>query len=219
MKKSLRPFFLFLTLLVVLANGAIPANAATPLFSTIVTNGPATNRVNLVIFSEGYTSAQLGQFLVDATNAANFFLGAQPYAEYSNFFNVFAIATNSAHFGSTHLISTTYTNGYTYFNSTYDGTSDYIITIPPNPSDSTNSHGQGKIISLLQLFLPATNNDLAALLINDPTPGGSDNYGTTAIASVNDTGDEILLHESGHTLGNLGDEYTTPYPGYPDTCP
>jgi len=27
----------------------------------------------------------------------------------------------------------------------------------------------------------------------------------------------ILVHESGHTLGNLGDEYTTSYPGYPDT--
>jgi hypothetical protein len=216
MKKNLRPFFLLLSLLIVLVNGAIPAKAATPLFSTIVTNGPATNRINLVIFSEGYTNAQLGQFLIDATNAANFFLSAQPYAEYSNYFNVFAIATNSAHSGSTHLNSTTYTNGYTYFNSTYDSNSDFIITIPPNPSDPTNSHGQGKITSLLQLFLPSTNNDLPALLVNDPTPGGSDNYGTTAITYVNEASGTYLIHESGHTLGNLGDEYTTPYPGFPN---
>jgi hypothetical protein len=113
------------------------------------------------------------------------------------------------------LISTTYTNGYTYFNSSYD-TSDHIITIPPNPSDPTNSHGQGKIDSLLQLFLPNTNNDLPALLVNDPIPGGSDNYGTTAITYVNEPGGTYLIHESGHTFGNLGDEYTTPYPGFPD---
>ncbi len=163
MKKSFYPTFSQLMVLVCYLNGMIAAKAAIPLFSTIVTNGPATNRVNLVIFSEGYTNTQLGQFLIDATNAANFLLSTQPYAEYSNYFNVFAIATNSAHSGSTHLISATYTNGYTYFNSTYDG-SDLIITIPPNPSDSTNSHGQGKITSLLQLFLPSTNNDLPALL-------------------------------------------------------
>jgi IgA Peptidase M64 len=217
MTKSCHPLFFALALSIIFVSGMIPVKAATPLFSTIVTNGPATNRVNLVIFSEGYTSAQLGQFLTDATNTANFFLSAQPYAEYSNYFNVFAIATNSAHSGSTHLIYTSYTNGYTYFNSSYDNVQDYIITIPPNPSDSTNSHGQGKINSLLQLFLPSTNNDLPVLLVNDPTPGGSDNYGTTAIASVNDASGEILLHESGHTLGNLGDEYTTPYPGYPNT--
>jgi hypothetical protein len=216
MKKSFYPTFSRLALLICLLNGMIAAKAAMPLFSTIVTNGPTTNRVNLVLFSEGYTSAQLGQFLIDATNAANFFLSVQPYAEYSNYFNVFAIATNSAHSGSTHLISTTYTNGYTYFNSTYDP-SDHIITIPPDPSDTTNSHGQGKIDSLLQLFLPSTNNDLPALLVNDPIPGGSDNYGTTAITYVNESGGTYLIHESGHTLGNLGDEYTTPYPGFPNT--
>ena len=209
--------FLWLALFAVFLNDPVFVKAAIPLFSTIVTNGPTTNRVNLVIFSEGYTSGQLGQFLIDATNAANFFLSAQPYAEYSNYFNVFAIATNSAHAGSTHLNATPYTNGYTYFNSSYDSNSDYIITIPPNSSDSTNNHGQGKITSLLQLFLPSTNNDLPALLVNDSTPGGSDNFGTTAITYVNEPAGAYLLHESGHTLGNLGDEYTEPYPGYPDT--
>src|ERR1035441_7420154 len=162
---------------------AAPA-AESAIFSTIITNGPTTNRVNLVIFSEGYTNGQLAVFLNDATNAADFFLNAEPYAEYSNYFNVFAIFTNSAHSGSTHLNVQTYSSGYTYFNSTYAAASDYIITIPPNPSDSANSHGQGKIDSLLQTYLPATNNDLAALLVNDGVPGGSDNYGNTAITSI-----------------------------------
>jgi len=194
-------------------SGLISGRAAT--FTTIVTNGPVTNRVNVVFFSEGYLGSQQGQFLVDATNAARFFLSAQPYAEYSNYFNVFAIGTNSAHTGSTHLISQTYVPGYTCFNSTYDGASDYIITIPPDPSDANSSHGQSKIDALLQTYLPATNYDLPVVLVNDPISGGSDNYGRAAITSIGNVS-YILVHESGHTLGGLGDEYSDAYPGFPD---
>jgi hypothetical protein len=213
MKKTqhIRRLFLLLILLTCLLNSQ---QAPAQTLYTIATNGLATNRVNLVFFSEGYTSGQLGQFLVDATNAANFLLSAQPYAEYSNYFNVFAIAVASAQSGSDHPADGTSAN--TYFNSSYDNVSDYIITIPPDPYDTNYNDGQGKIDSLLQAFLPNTNNDLSALLVNDPVQGGSDNYGRVAISSV--SGDNyILVHESGHTLGNLGDEYTTPYPGFPDT--
>jgi len=185
------------------------------IFSTIVTNGPATNRVNVVLFAEGYTSSQQAQFLVDATNAANVFLGTQPYAEYSNYFNVFAIFTNSANAGSTFLAYQTYTAGRTYFNSCYDN--NYrIITIPPSSTfDTTYSHGQGKIDALLQTYLPATNNNLSVLLVNSPIAGGSDNYGQTAVTSVGGINDN-LVHESGHVLGGLGDEYSDAYPGFPD---
>ena len=207
--------FLRLALFILLWLAVRPANGAT--FSTIVTNGPATNRINLVLFSEGYTSSQMGQFLVDATNAANAFLGTEPYAEYSNYFNVFAIATNSAHSGSTHLTYYPFVANNTCFNSTYESPDDYFITIPPNTADGNNLDGQGKINSLLLSYLPSTNNNLPALLVNDSTLGGSDggssDYGKTAISSTNNLS-YILVHESGHTLGNLGDEYTAAYPGY-----
>jgi hypothetical protein len=210
-----RPFFLLLFI------GLGLSSARAAIFSTIVTNGPTTNRVNLVFLSEGYTSGQMANFLNDATNAANDFLTAEPYAEYASYFNVFAIFTNSAHSGSTHLnnTNTPYSLGYTYFNSTYNYGSDNLITIPPNASDSTNSHGQGKIDSLLQTYLPFTNNDLPVLLVNDLTAGGAadggaSDYGKTAISSISSLS-LILVHESGHTLGKLGDEYTNPYPGYP----
>jgi len=217
MKKGFPSTVLLVVWLVFLLIAARPAGAAT--FTTIVTNGPATNRINLVFFSEGYTNGQMSQFLTDSTNAANFFLSAEPYAEYSNYFNVFAVFTNSAHAGSTHLIDVTNAPGYTAFNSTYDNVSDYLITIPPNMVDASSGDGQGKINSLLKTYLAATNNDLPALLVNDPTPGGSDggssDYGKTAITSVAWVS-YILVHESGHTLGGLGDEYTTPYPGFPN---
>jgi hypothetical protein len=218
MNKNSRPRLLRLAGLLIFWLAARPSESA--IFSTIITNGPATNRINLVFFSEGYTNGQMANFLNDATNAANAFFSVQPYAEYTGYFNVFAIFTNSAHAGSTHLISVTNPPGYTCFNSTYDNVSDYLITIPPNTVDANNLDGQGKINSLLQFYLPGTNNNLPALLVNDVIYGGSDggssDYGKTAICAMSDFMNYILVHESGHTLGGLGDEYSNPYPGFPN---
>ena len=43
-------------------------------------NGPVTNRVNMVVLAEGYTAAQQGQFLRDATNLMANFIAAEPYS-------------------------------------------------------------------------------------------------------------------------------------------
>jgi len=219
MNQAIAPTMLRMVGLVFFLFVARPSGAA--IFSTIVTNGPTTNRVNLVFFSEGYTNGQLAAFLNDATNAADYFLSVEPYAEYANYFNVFAIFTNSAHTGSTHLNTQSYVAGYTYFNSTYLSPDDRLITIPPNTVDPNPNHGQGKINALLWTsylsIFPNTNNNLPALLVNDGVSGGSDggssDYGKTAISSIGNVS-YILVHESGHTLGDLGDEYTAAYPGY-----
>ena len=181
---------------------------------TILTNGPVSNRLNIAVLSEGYTASQLAQFPVDATNAVNALLSHLPYQEYRSYFNAFAIKVASNESGSDHPASGVYHD--TYFNSTYDPVSDYLITIP---ADST---GQGKVDALLQTFLP--NCQLPILLVNDPTGGGSDGFYKTAIASTAVVFYEtpplppgILTHETGHVLANLGDEYTTSYPGFPDT--
>ena len=195
-----------------LAAGPLCA-VAQPSMQAILTNGPVSNRLNIAVLSEGYTSSQLAQFAVDATTAVNALLSHPPYQEYRNYFNAFAIKVASAESGSDHLSSGIYRN--TYFNSTYDPDWDYVITVP---SDST---GQGRVDALLQTFLP--NCQLPILLVNDPNRGGSDGFGTTTIASTAAVSGEIppyppgiLTHETGHVLANLGDEYTTPS-DYPDT--
>ena len=181
---------------------------------TILTNGPTSNRLNIVVLSEGYTSSQLPLFLVDATNAINTLLSHPPYQEYGSYVNAFAIKVASNQSGSDHPAYGWLRD--TYFNSSYDAVSDRLITIP------TSSTGQGKVDALLQTFMPQCR--LAILLVNDPTGGGSDGFFKTAIVSVEGLAYEassgqpgILSHETGHVLANLGDEYTTPYPGFPNT--
>src|SRR5437763_8240563 len=89
----------------------VSARAAT--LTPILNNGPTSNRINIVVLSEGYQSAQLTQFLADATNAVKKLLAASPYSEYSNYFNAFAISVASVQSGSDHYTpSTTLVNTY-----------------------------------------------------------------------------------------------------------
>jgi hypothetical protein len=175
---------------------------------TIVTNGPSSNRLNIVFLSEGYTAAQLGQFAIDATNALNTLLSYHPYQEYRSYINGYAIAVASVESGSDHPSWPQFRN--TYFSSTYDS-SDRLITIP------SNSSGQGKVDSLVQALMPQC--QLPVLLVNDLTPGGSDGFDKTAISAIGFAGTavaQILPHETGHVLANLGDEYTNTF-AFPNT--
>lgn len=116
--------------------------------------------------------------------------------------------------GSDHPASGVWRN--TYFNSSYDtfGVSQ-IITVPPNDRDPTYANGLGKIEALLRELAPEC--DLPILLVNDFEYGGSG--GSVLIVSVNSAAVELLLHETGHTLGGLVDEYEGSYPGQPREAP
>ena len=189
------------------------AARAQPFRTTIVSNGPASNRLNIVFLSEAYTTNQLDQFLSDATNAANTLFSFEPYAEYRTYCNVAAISVASNESGSDHPNSAISRD--TYFNSSYDEFSDILITIPPNEFDTNYNHGQGKVDALVKSFAPLCN--LPVLLVNDPIFGGSDGFDLTAITYNGSSLSEVLPHETGHVLANLGDEYSYAYPGFPDT--
>jgi hypothetical protein len=212
-------------LLVAVVTCVPPRALAQPSMQTILTNGPVSNRLNIVVLSEGYTSGQLAQFSMEATNAVNGVLSHAPYQEYRSYFNAYAIKVASSQSGSTHPAQPPYTHiTYTYFNSIYDPDSDLLITIPPDWADTNYSHGQGKVDALLQDFMPYC--QLPILLVNDTTDGGSDGFYKTAIVATADLPYEMppqpphyLTHETGHVLANLSDEYTyvNPYAGAPST--
>lgn len=170
---------------------------------TILTKGPATKRINVVLLSEGYTTNQLPSFLVHATNAVKALFSFEPYREYSNYFNAVAIAVASAESGSDHPASAQFRN--TYFNSSY-GADNFVVTIPA--SNYPNTFGTGRIGNLLTNLVPEydTNRDVAILLVNDPIDGGSG--GPLTIISRGVTQPEILAHENAHTIADLGDEYS-----------
>lgn len=52
--------------------------------------------------------------------------------------------------------------------------------------------------------------DQLVVLVNDPKYGGPG--GVIAALSTNTDAPEILIHELGHSVGGLADEYENPYP-------
>jgi hypothetical protein len=176
--------------------------------STLLTNGPLGARINLVVFSEGYTTNQLAQFRTDATNLVNRILGAAPYSQYRSCFNAFAVAVASNQTGADHPSQGVYAD--TYFSATYDayGVSGFL-TLPPDEFDTNPSHGLGKITNLVQTLIPQC--DVPILLVNDLNPGGSG--GSVLVCSKGAT-TNLVMHELGHTIANLADEYATPFPAY-----
>ena len=181
---------------------------------TILTNGPTSNRLNIVVLSEGYTTNQLAQFLVDATNAVNTLLSHPPYQEYRNYVNAFAIQVASTESGSDHPYYDIYKN--TYFNSTYRRL-------------GLHHHHPGRQHRPRQGGRPASDLHAAMSPLDSPgerpsTPAVPTALSKTAIASTGAVAVRqppappgILSHETGHVLANLGDEYATAYPGFPDT--
>lgn len=203
-----------------LAWGLLLAPARAQTLTPLLVQGPRTNRINLVVLSEGYTAAQSSQFLRDATNLVETFLSATPYAEYRSHVNAYAISVASVESGSDHPT----TGGpfrNTYFNSAYEFY-DYVITIPPNGLDPNPANGQGKVEQLIQTFVPEA--DMVVLLVNDIQPGGSSGLGGPGgisnrrpiITALNPYWpySDIVVHESGHFFAGLVDEYSNPYPGY-----
>ena len=188
-----------------------PAGLPAATLHGVLSNGPPANRVNVTFLAEGYTSNQLALFRADATNALEHLLARQPFLEYRPYFNAQAIAVASTQAGVDHPLNSI--NKNTYFNAAFIDAADTIIAIPPHvPWDTNYSRGQGKVDALLQTHAPAT--ALAVLLVND-SYGGSG--GATVVSSRQDFSlENIVPHETAHTLAGLGDEYETPYPGYPD---
>ena len=184
-----------------------PRAVAQGTLSPILTNGPTANRLNIVVLAEGYRAREKGQFLTDATNAVNSLLAAPPFSEYSGCFNAFAIFVASAQSGSDHYSpSTNLVN--TYFNSSFDTYGNpSSLTIPPNDRDKNYADGRGKVNALLQALMPEY--DLVVMVVND-TAFGNDGTPGLAITSVNRYASEAVVHECGHAIGSLADEYSTP---------
>lgn len=167
----------------------------------ILTNGPTNKRINIVFLSEGYTAAQLEQFSIDAERYLNHLLATPPFDEYSSYFNAFTISVASAESGSDHPKENDYRD--TYFNTSYGTATERLMSIPYGAS------GREKINNLLSQFLPEY--DLPILLVNDVEYGGAG--GSMTIVSRNSLGPDAVVHELGHTLASLDDEYAGGYSG------
>ena len=160
----------------------------------LLPNGSVSERINIVILSEGYTAAELAQFRTDATNTLAALFSNSPLSGYQEHFNAFAISVASAESGSDHPSRGIYRD--TAFGSSYDnaGIARYL-TVPQRQP----------VYNILYEFIPQY--DIVLILVNDEEYGGSG--GRFMTISKHPLTLEIARHELGHVFADLGDEYTT----------
>ncbi|PKQ43518.1 T9SS type A sorting domain-containing protein [Confluentibacter flavum] len=176
-------------------------------------SGDDDKRINLVILSEGYQASELAQFKTDATNFVTEMFNQSPFKEYANYFNVYIIKVPSNESGADHPGTATNVtepaspirNVDTYFNATYDSFGNHRLLYYEIDGYSSNNT-QAKIMNVLATNFPTY--DQALILVNSLEYGGSG--GLFPMAYKGSWGSRVIIHELGHSLFNLKDEY---YPG------
>lgn len=207
----MKPFFLFI--LFIFNINFISAQIFN--VESIKFSGDTDKRINLVILSDGYQMAELDDFILDATNFTNDLFSQSPFLEYANYFNVYAIKVPSNESGADHPgtgPATDETNWPipittvdTYFNATFDSFGNHFLLFYEIDENNVNNT-QAIISNVLASNFPMY--DQALILVNSAFYGGSG--GEFSMASTGISSNEIAIHELGHSLFDLKDEY---YPG------
>lgn len=169
-------------------------------FEKIEDSGDDANRMVWVIMGDGYTSMEMDDYQQDVIRVMEEFFGTSPWSDYKSFINIYRIDVVSDESGADHPSSNVYVD--TALDATYDT---YGITRLLTVDDA-------KAIDIASTTVPSF--DAIMIIVNDESYGGSG--GATMVLSNHEKAARIALHEAGHLVGGLADEYETPYPGYPE---
>ncbi len=167
---------------------------------TLYKAGPQDNRINVVILGDGFTESEMPKFAAEAKKFADFFRSYHPYNHYRDYFNFFAIRTPSKQSGITN--PGTAPDAYadqpvekkeTFFGVSFGELIHRLLTITKREA----------YLDVLATHFPAY--DLVILLANTEYYGGAG--GSVAIFSLQENSNNVGVHEVGHTLADLADEY------------
>ena len=158
-------------------------------------NGPADRKVDLVILGDGYSKEEMEKFRSDAKRLSGFIMNTEPFDKYAGDFNIRAIETPSDGSGVTkphHGIfkRTPLAVHYSSFDSER-----YALTY------------DNRTVRDIASAVPY---DIMVILINERTYGGGGIYNLYATVSAgNSFAEYVMIHEMGHHLAALADEYYT----------
>ncbi|WP_281914560.1 M64 family metallopeptidase [Massilia varians] len=165
--------------------------------ASIFQTGSSSTRVDITFVAEGYSSVERDKFFADATNFTNYIFSINntdlnaPFSNYKQYFNIQAlfVPSNQSLWNSTPGYANTYFNSKSYL---ADGRLIY--------GDDVAVH------RTLNAALPGDARDITVVIVNSQQYGGSGGP-VIWVTSGNLSSAEVLLHELGHTVANLGDEY------------
>lgn len=175
------------------------ARAAQFKAAPLMKNGPAANKVDLVILGDGYTKNEMEKFRQDARHFNDAMFSTSPFKERKQDFNVWLIEVISQESGIPKPDKNIWKN--TALGAIYNtfGSARYVLTA----ANKTLRDIAG------QVPYEAIN-----ILINDDRYGGGGIYNqySTTYTVTDQPGQEwqrdyVYVHEFGHSFAGLGDEY------------
>jgi len=173
--------------------------------------GDNDKRLNLVILSEGYQAIEFAKFKDDAESLVTNMFSQSPFLEYAHYFNVHIINVPSNESGADHPGTAIGESGITpvfkdtYFNATFDAFKIHrFLYYGIDYADAAAANL--KINAVLSANFPTY--DQALILVNSTEYGGTG--GEFPISSTGFSANELAIHELGHSMFNLADEYLVP---------
>lgn len=158
-------------------------------------NGPPAQKVDLLVISEGYTSAELPKFHADARRLVDALLAVEPFKSRKNEFNVRGLDLPSPQSGVNRpqvglFRRTPISAEYNIFDSER-----YVLTLDNRALRDAAASAPYEFVEIL---------------VNEKQYGGGGIFNFQATAAV-DTGfaEYVFVHEFGHHFAGLADEYYT----------
>lgn len=172
---------------------------------TILSNGPAAGRFDLVFLAEGYTATEQEQFLANVRLLSDALFAESPFLEYRPLFNVKAVLVQSAQDEVSTVVKAT------AFKSKVgcDPGRPQLICVDDD-----------LVTKVVLRWAPEA--DAVVVLLNTDLYGGTYDW-QYSLVTMGGGPEYTLVHELGHDIGGLADEYEEAYPAFPgcfgDDCP
>ncbi len=173
------------------APGPTPEGAST----TILSNGPPSNRIDIVLVGDGYRVADLPAYAAQCSSLVTNFFQQPPLSHYKSFFNVHRVDVVSNDSGVDN-----------------DPTQGIVKDTALDMGFWCNGVERALCVNVTKALTQANaapQRDQVLALANSTMYGGvgypSNNLGT--LAASNGAALEIALHEFGHSFAKLADEY------------
>jgi len=165
----------------------------------LVTSGPSSQKVDILILGDGYTKADMGKFRKDAEHFNSVMFSTKPFSHHKKDFNVWTVEVASDESG---------------------------IDIPDKDiwkrnalSAQYNTFGSARYVLIvdnrrLRDIAAAAPYDFLCILVNDSRYGGGGIFNLYATTYTDEQTEDqkwqmdyVYVHEFGHSFGGLGDEY------------
>ena len=157
--------------------------------------GDPADKLDLLILGDGYTAAERGKFERDARRFMGFLFATSPFKERERDINVWGLVPASTDSGISR--PSDHVHKRTPLGTTYDtfGTERYVLT------------AENRAFRDIAANAPY---DVVEILLNSEKYGGGGIYGLySTVAADNMWAPYIFVHEFGHHLAGLADEYFT----------